>query len=115
MTTPDPTPATKPPAQVTVSWAGDHRFDGALRKGGPSIRMDASGCPYLGVPLFISPHSPVRHFCQKKICELFLLKKSSNDGKNGNESKSSSAVPKKNQWSVRVVYFSLASLRSALK
>ena len=45
MTTPDQpsAPATKPPAQVTVSWAGAHRFDGALRKGGPAIRMDASG------------------------------------------------------------------------
>lgn len=33
----------KPPAKVTVTWAGDHRFDGMRQSGSPSIRMDASG------------------------------------------------------------------------
>jgi hypothetical protein len=32
----------KPPSKVTVTWAGDHRFDGQRQSGGPSIRMDAS-------------------------------------------------------------------------
>jgi putative redox protein len=33
----------KPPSAVTVTWAGDHRFDGQRKSGGPAIRMDASG------------------------------------------------------------------------
>ena len=33
----------KPPSKVTVTWAGDHRFDGQRQSGGPAIRMDASG------------------------------------------------------------------------
>ncbi len=33
----------KPPAKVTVTWAGEHRFDGQRQSGGPAIRMDASG------------------------------------------------------------------------
>lgn len=37
------TPAPRPPARVQVTWAGEHRFDGQLAAGGPSIRMDASG------------------------------------------------------------------------
>jgi putative redox protein len=35
--------AGKPPAKVTVTWAGDHRFDGMRQSGSPAIRMDASG------------------------------------------------------------------------
>ena len=86
--------------------------------------MDESGCPYLGVPLFISPHSPVRHFFfRNKNCVNYFTKKKNRrlteaKKRNGNDSKSSSAWAadaEKNQWSVRVVYFSLASLRSALK
>lgn len=34
--------AGKPPAKVTVTWAGEHRFDGQRQSGGPAIRMDAS-------------------------------------------------------------------------
>lgn len=34
----------KPPSKVTVTWAGEHRFDGKRQSdGSPSIRMDASG------------------------------------------------------------------------
>jgi putative redox protein len=33
----------KPPAKVTVTWDGEHRFDGARANGGPSIHMDGSG------------------------------------------------------------------------
>ena len=33
----------KPPSKVTVTWAGEHRFDGQRQSGGPAIRMDASG------------------------------------------------------------------------
>ena len=33
----------KPPAKVHVSWAGEHRFDGARTSGSPSIRMDSTG------------------------------------------------------------------------
>jgi len=33
----------KPPSKVTVTWAGEHRFDGQRQSGSPSIRMDASG------------------------------------------------------------------------
>ncbi len=33
----------KPPSKVSVTWAGDHRFDGQRQSGGPAIRMDASG------------------------------------------------------------------------
>ena len=32
----------KAPSKVTVSWAGEHRFD-ASRPGGPALRMDGSG------------------------------------------------------------------------
>lgn len=41
-TTVTPAPG-KPPSKVTVTWAGDHRFDGARQSGSPAIRMDASG------------------------------------------------------------------------
>ena len=33
----------KPAAKVSVTWAGEHRFDGQRQSGGPAIRMDASG------------------------------------------------------------------------
>jgi putative redox protein len=33
----------KPPAKVTVTWAGEHRFDGIRPGGSPAMRMDASG------------------------------------------------------------------------
>ncbi len=36
-----PPVAGRPPARVSVTWAGDHRFD-AGRAGGPTIRLDAS-------------------------------------------------------------------------
>ena len=90
--------------------------------------MDESGCPYLGVPLFISPHSPVRHFFFEIKIVLIISQKKQKKKKNRrlteakkrnvNDSKYSTAWAadaEKNQWSVRVVYFSLASLRSALK
>ncbi|MEQ1690687.1 MAG: OsmC family protein [Gemmatimonas sp.] len=35
--------AGKPPARVHVSWAGDHRFDGARTSGSPAIHMDSTG------------------------------------------------------------------------
>ena len=35
-------PAGKPPARVTVTWAGDRRFDAVRASGGPAIRIDAS-------------------------------------------------------------------------
>lgn len=34
--------APKPPSRVTVTWAGDQRFD-AGRPGGPKLRLDGSG------------------------------------------------------------------------
>lgn len=36
-------PAPKPPARVTVTWAGEHRFDGKRLGDFPAIRLDASG------------------------------------------------------------------------
>lgn len=33
----------KPPAKVSVTWAGEHRFDGMRQSGSPSIRMDSTG------------------------------------------------------------------------
>jgi len=36
-------PTGKPPAQVQVTWAGEHRFDGQRQGDFPSIRLDASG------------------------------------------------------------------------
>lgn len=36
------TVATKPPARVQMTWAGERRFD-AGRPGGPTLRLDSSG------------------------------------------------------------------------
>ena len=33
----------KPPARVTVEWAGERRFDARRAAGGPAIRLDGSG------------------------------------------------------------------------
>jgi putative redox protein len=33
----------KPPAHATVSWVGEHRFDGKRQGDHPTIRIDASG------------------------------------------------------------------------
>lgn len=33
----------KAPAKVSVTWAGEHRFDGMRTNGSPSIRMDSTG------------------------------------------------------------------------
>lgn len=33
----------KPPATVSVTWTGDHRFEGVRQSGGPSITMDSTG------------------------------------------------------------------------
>jgi len=33
----------KPPANVHVTWTGDHAFEGVRQSGGPSITMDSSG------------------------------------------------------------------------
>ena len=38
-----PPAAGKPPANVQVSWAGEHRFDGKRQGDFPSVRIDASG------------------------------------------------------------------------
>lgn len=33
----------KPPANVQVTWVGDHQFDGVRQSGGAAIHMDSSG------------------------------------------------------------------------
>ncbi|WP_309672587.1 OsmC family protein [Gemmatimonas sp.] len=35
--------AGKPPANVQVTWSGDHVFEGVRSSGGPAITMDSSG------------------------------------------------------------------------
>ena len=38
----------KPPNRVTVSWAGEHRFDATRPAGGPTTRIDSKGVTGLG-------------------------------------------------------------------